>query len=95
MYKELQVGITYSLGAVLSGILIPSLGSSLPTIQDYAVKSYTVKELHNYIVIIRQIKKVHYVQATDVVRASYSRIYASNAVGRRRVRVGRPEPEAD
>ena len=57
MYKELQVGITYSLGAVLSGILIPSLGSSLPTIQDYAVQSFTVKKLYHYIVIIRQIKR--------------------------------------
>ena len=57
MYKELQVGITYSLGAVLSGILIPSLGSSLPTIQGYAVKSYTVKKLHNCIVIIWQQKE--------------------------------------
>jgi len=57
MYKELQFRITYSLGVVLSGILTPSLGSSLPTIQGYAVKSYTVKELHNYIVIIRQIKR--------------------------------------
>jgi len=56
MYIELQVRITYSLGAVLSRILIPSLGSSLPTIQGYTVKSYTVKELHNCIVIIRQIK---------------------------------------
>ena len=62
MYKELQFRITYSLGAVLSGILTPSLGSSLPNIQGYAVqsytvKSYTVKKLYNYIVIIRQRKR--------------------------------------
>jgi len=57
MYKELQFRITYSLGAVLSGILTPSLGSSLPTIQGYAVKSYTMKKLYNCIVIIRQIKR--------------------------------------
>ena len=65
IYIQLTIRITYSLGAVLSGILIPSLGSSLPTIQGYAVQSYTVKELHNYIVIIRQIKRyVIYKQLT-------------------------------
>ena len=40
-------------------------------------------------------KKIQYIQAIDVFQTSYSRIYASNAVGLRRVRVGRPEPEAD
>ena len=65
MYIQLKVRITYSLGAVLSRILIPSLGSSLPNIQDYAVKSHTVKKLHNCIVIIRQIKRyVIYKQLT-------------------------------
>ena len=59
MYKELQFRITNSLGAVLSRILIPSLGSSLPTIQDYAVQGYTVKKLYNCIVIIRQIKRYY------------------------------------
>jgi len=38
IYTQLTVRITYSLGAVPSGILAPSLGSSLPTTQDYAVK---------------------------------------------------------
>ena len=57
MYTELQFRITNSLGAVLSGILTPSLGSSLPNIQDYAVQSYTVKKLYNCIVIIRQQKE--------------------------------------
>ena len=57
MYIQLKFRITYSIGAVLSGILTPSLGSSLPNIQDYAVKSYIVKKLHNYIVIIQQRKR--------------------------------------
>ena len=43
MYIQLKTRITYFLGAVLSRILIPSLGSSLPNIQGYAVQSYTVK----------------------------------------------------
>ena len=51
MYIQLTVRITYFLGAVLSGILIPSLGSSFPDIQDYAVKkkSYSEKvtQLHS------------------------------------------------
>ena len=95
MYIQLKVSITYFLGAVLSRILIPSLGSSFPKIQSYTVKSYTVKKLYNYIVIIRQRKRIRYIQATVVVRENHSRMYASKAVGRRRVRVGRPEPEAD
>ena len=65
MYIQLTIRITYSLGAVLSRILIPSLGSSLPIIQGYAVQSYTVKKLYNCIVIIRQIKRyVIYKQLT-------------------------------
>ena len=73
MYIQLTIRITYSLGAVLSRILIPSLGSSFPTIQSYTVKSYTVKELHNCIVIIRQIKRIRYIQAT-VVAVSYTHL---------------------
>ena len=95
MYIELQVGTTYFLGAVLSRILIPSLGSSFPTIQSYTVKklySEKVTQLHSHHTAK---EKTQYVQTVDVVRANYSRMYASNAVGRRRVRVGRPEPEAD
>jgi len=95
MYIELQVRTTYSLGAVLSRILIPSLGSSLPTIQSYTVKrlySERVTQLHSHHTAN---KKILYVQTVDVVRANYSRMYASKAVGRRRVRIGRPEPEAD
>ena len=57
MYIQLKVRITYFLGAVPSGILIPSLGSSFPTKQGYTVQSYTVKKLYNCIVIIRQIKR--------------------------------------
>ena len=95
MYIQLKVRITYSLGAVLSRILIPSLGSSFPKIQGYAVQSYTVKKLYNCIVIIRQIKRIRYIQAMVVVCENHSRMYASRAVGRRRVRVGRPEPYAD
>ena len=56
-------------------------------------KLYNEKRLHNYIVIIRQMKKY------DICKQGwqseyYSRIYTSNAVGRRRALVGRPEPEA-
>jgi len=54
MYIQLKVRITYSLGAVLSRIRYPSLGSSIPTIQ-----SYTVKRVYNCIVIIRQIKRLN------------------------------------
>ena len=59
MYIQLKIRITYFLGAVPSGILIPSLGSSFPNIQRYTVKSYTEKKLHNCIVIIRQIKRYY------------------------------------
>jgi len=82
-------------GGPIQNPLPPLLEVVPPTVQSYTVKSYTVNELYNCIVIIRQTKRVRYIQATVVVRESYSKMYASNTVGRRRVRIGRPEPEAD
>ena len=57
MYLKLQVRITYFLGAVLSRIRYPLSWKWYPHNTKLYSKSYTVKELYNYIVIIRQIKK--------------------------------------
>ena len=92
MYIQLKVRITYSLGAVLSRVLSWKLYPHSTKLCGTRLYSEKVIQLHSHHTAN---KKIQYIQATDVFRTSYSRIYASNAVGRRRVRVGRPEPEAD
>jgi len=57
MYKELQFRITNSLGVVLSRIHYPLFWKKFPHKTKLYSKSYTMKELHNCIVIIRQIKR--------------------------------------
>ena len=57
-------------------------------------KSYTAKRLYNYVAIIQQ-RKMYNIYRQRLQCKYHSSMYSSKAVGRRRIRTGRPEPEAD
>ena len=62
-------------------------------------KSYTMiklysEKLYNYVVIIRQ-RKRYIIHKQSSQSEHHPSMYSSSAVGRRRIRTGRPEPEAD
>ena len=52
------------------------------------------KRLYNYLAIIRQ-RKMYNIYRQRLQCKYHSSMYSSKAVGRRRIRTGRPEPEAD